>query len=410
MPFLGLVGTPLSYPAFNALRAAPTVGGKLAAAAASAASSSILASGAALLGAGLAGYAVGEAILAGLEDPNLLPDMEPGIAGGQPGNQYVLTIKSDIAPFGSVTQENTITGAFGAIVFRYTSATSGVFELITSNGRVPIFSNNAEDVRQAPVVISARRLDGTPEAFRTVPKFPAKQPQQLPIIKPITIPFPGIPAPVPFTPEIYPSPDTDPDQKPGKLFVPGITVKIPETGDEYRFAPDGVTVTRTTPITPFPLDNPVRAPLTPGKAVGEAPCPCPEGEDKTEEVICRIKTLQDEILDDGYNFTTVIIPVGVGGSVTGVTTEITQANVFLTQQPLNGKKQFYDAIDSDVVYGGWFSWTKEGRAGERIVLNFENNSFYPPEGADGFKYACNKGYQASGSYVKRDKRPYIDLC
>jgi len=399
-----------TYPEFQAYRAAPTIGGAVANSAAKAAASTILGNGAILLGGFIAGYAVGEGILRGLQDPNLLPPMDEGIVGGRAGNQYVLTIKSDIAPFGSVTQENTITGAWGAIYFRYTQPESGVFDLITSNGTIPIFSCNVEDVRQAPVIIAARRLDGTPEAFRKTPLFPAKRPVQPPVVVPDVIPVPGRTDPFPLTPTVYPSPETDPDQEPNKLFPPGVTVKIPETGDQYTFTPNGVSYSRSTPTSPFPLEQPQKQPIPPDKKVATQPCPCPEKDVDLEEVLCRLKALQDEILDDGFNKTVTSTAIAVSGRVEQTSLIFDSAEINVTQFPGSTRTQPSDFPAPDVLYIGWFSWLSNGSPGERLPLHYQASSFIAPPGATGFIYQLNKACLGFGRYVTVVKKPYIDRC
>lgn len=415
MSFLGLVGAPvqtLSYPAYQALKAAAPALGAALSAAEGAAVASLAAQGAAVLGAGALGWMAGRAIAnqLGLEDA--APELVPYLKGGNPGQRVRINflVKQKFNP--TLSSSIDVTAPFAGVLRQQLTANDDIYYFLSAAAPAVVamvqFSRGTGNEPTVEIT-NFVSLDGQPvTGLKPVP-VPRPREPFVPLRYPATVPaFPGTPA-FPITPTVVPTPGNDPDED-NKFIEPAITVQIPEIGAQIQFTPTGVRLGG--------YRNPETIPFTPPKAFippgtpppASDPCPCPEEGGKADEIICRVKTLQTEILDDGYNFTTVIIPAGVGASVTGITTEITQANVFLTQQPLNGKKQSYDAIDSEVVYGGWFSWTKEGRAGERIILNFEENSFYPPPGADGFKYACNDAYEASGSYVKRDKRPYIDLC
>jgi len=407
---LAFVGDPLTYAQFAAKAAASGVEASGAAVAGRAVVGALASQFAAVAGSFLLGFGIGQAILKNLAPSNLPPELIDGVEGGSPGNQYVLTIKSDILPFGPVTQENTITGSFGAIVFRYTSPTGGVFEILTSGGRVPIFSNNVEDVRQAPVVISARRLDGNPEAFKRVPQINPSKPTTVPVIVPDVIPIsPTIPD-LPVFPEVYPIEPLQPGKEPEKAYPPGITVKIPETGDQYIFTPDTVYHSKYTPAPKVGL-NPYVPPSNPtGKKPAETECPCPDESEANKEVLCRVKTLQDKLLDDGFTTELSFVPASPSIAVTITAKPFNILKLNVTQTPANVKVQNYPLPAVDVFYYGWYALLVDGEPFERMPLFATQMTVPIPVGVNGFMVACNTGTLCSAAYGKQTKKPYVDTC
>jgi hypothetical protein len=332
------------------------------------------------------------------------------LEGGTGSNQYVLTIKSDISPFGSVTSEKTITGSWGAIVFRYTQPESGVFDLLTSLGRVPVFACNAEDVRQAPIVISARRVDGTPEAFKRKPQINPGQPKTLPRVVPDVVPISPTVPDLPVFPEVYPIVPFIPGSLPEKAYPPGVTVKIPETGDQYVFTPDVVYHSKYTPEPKVGL-NPYVPPANPtNQTPAQTECPCPDESMANKEVICRIKTLQDKLLDDGFTTELFFVPAAqsVAVTVTGKPFNVLQLNV--TQAPANIRVQSYPVPAVDVYYYGWYALLVDGQPFERMPLFATQMTIPIPEKVNGYMIGCNDGVLCSSAYGKQAKKPYVDTC
>lgn len=414
MVFLGLVGAPagrFTYEAYKALKALSPAAASLFAASETAAVGALLANTAAVLGAGGLGFFIGDQILKQLERTESMPDPGDYYEVGDPA--FFTSVVFDYFVGGtpvfidtpSIGFLNPVRGTFvkreGNSVFYYVIDGNGTRQNLVSTVNPP------DDTRL--IIKGFIKRPGTDPVTPTkkLPSYTPVTPNR-PTPVPTTIPIPGYPA-FPITPTPVETPANDPNED-DKFVDPGITIKVPELGLQIQYTPTGVRIGRYTDndtklFAPPPPEYP-----TPPKNAAEEPCPCPDDSKKVDEIICRVKTLQSEILNDGYDFTTTIIPEGTGGSATDIQDELTQANVFITQFPSNISHQNYQAVDSNVIFAGWFSWTKEGRAGERIPLCFENNSFYPPPECDGFKYAFNRGVQGSGSFVTRRKKDYVDNC
>lgn len=414
MAVLGFVGTPptpITYDAFDALAARATAYGRSLAAARQAAQFALLRGAGIVVGGGLFGYAIGQAIMDKVSQETAeVPVRQLYKVDGNQGKIRV-NATVELQGVGVLNFENDFDSP--VVIPIAQPATGGTFRygaLVGPNATFVGYFQAAPDQQLSPFrVTSVTKVDGSPATLRKVPAPALPIVPYEPVKVPVSIPIiPGEPD-FPITPTVIPAPENDPDED-NKQGEPGVIVQIPELGTQIKFTPTGVTIGRYTSPDTKPFEEPRYAfpPNTPPPASDV--CPCPEEKGKSEEIICRVKTLQKEILNDGYTFNTTIIPEGTGGSGTVTTGELVQANVFVTSFPANIKRQPYPAVDSDVLWVGWFTWTKEGRGGERIPLQFENNSFYPPPECDGFKYAFNYGVQGSGSFVTRVKKQYVDLC
>ncbi|MGL5808568.1 MAG: hypothetical protein ACRCYQ_01330 [Nocardioides sp.] len=72
--------------------------------------------------------------------------------------------------------------------------------------------------------------------------------------------------------------------------------------------------------------------------------------------------------------------------------------VKLLSVPRNAKKQSGGA-SPDVVYAGWFEFTRKGKALPRDPIHFEGSVFKAPEGADGFAYTLYTGYTGEATPI-----------
>jgi len=232
---------------------------------------------------------------------------------------------------------------------------------------------------------------------------------RLPAATPITIP--GIPS-FPIVPRVVPNPGNEPDID-DEETPPGVIVQIPEAGIQLRYSPDGVTISnytnpevkeRKAPVLSFP--NSGKA-ATPPCCESETPEPPPN---KDDEIICRIKTLQEEILDDGYDFRNGNTPVAQSGFYEEFDVEFFKVKIQVTQTPINLRIQSSNAPAQDVWFVGWFSWVEGGFPGERMPLHFESSNFIAPPGVTGFMYQLNQACAGFGQYRIRTKREYVDAC
>jgi len=412
--FLGLVGVPtvpIGYPAYGALKAAAPALGAALAGAELAALGAIAAQGALVVGAGLGGYLIGDAIRKQLDAaaPPLPATtfQTGGVAGERVRLFFTLSdgvnpnINSSIdvdAPFAAVLQTF---NADGTITFYALNPATGVRTNFAQAGTL------AGADPQVTVTNAVKVAGGAPTNLRRVPtpRLPSKTE---PFKRPTTVPIPGITPDFPITPTVVPNPGNDPSEE-GTETKPGIVVNIPEAGLQITFSPDGVTIGRLRSPETQPFEVP-EVPKPPGgNKVASPPCPCPEPE-SDPELLCRVKTLQAEILDDGFNFTSRTTPIGQSGFFDEPGSVFERVEIDITEFPANVRIQPSTFPVPDVYYIGWFSWLADGDPGERIPLSFRGSGFTPPLGVTGFMYQLNKSSLGFATYVTKIKRPYIDRC
>jgi hypothetical protein len=245
----------------------------------------------------------------------------------------------------------------------------------------------------------------------TVSKIPNTPQRALPapFKAPTTIPAPGFTPGYPITPTVIPNPGNDPNED-EKLVAPGVIVQIPELGIQIGYRPDGVTIGKyTSPETQ--KSEPPKVAIPPGTPnAAEEPCPCPEEDNRDEEIICRVKTLQKEILDDGYTTETTLTGLTSSGEVLTLPEEFFLLEISASVYPVNVKRIPYPEPGGDVLFLGWVAFILAGVKGEQIPIRFENQHFVPPAGCRGYVYSMNSGCQASALAYSRTKKDYIDLC
>ena len=69
-------------------------------------------------------------------------------------------------------------------------------------------------------------------------------------------------------------------------------------------------------------------------------------------------------------------------------------NVDLTVSPKNAKSQSGGGAP-DIIYAGWFEFTRAGKALPRDYIHFVNNCFVAPVGADGYAFTLYNGYEGN---------------
>lgn len=258
-------------------------------------------------------------------------------------------------------------------------------------------------------VISVTKIDGSPASFQKIPAPALPVVPYAPIRLPTTVPTqPGQPD-FPITPTVIPLPEpTTPEEE--KQREPGVLVQIPELGIQLGFFPSGVSIGQYRSPATQPFEEPKYAPPPTNPPPATDPCPCDEGESKDEEIICRIKTLQEEVLDDGYDTNTFPAGPSVFLSAQGLPDEFFLLKIGVASKPANVKTQNYEGGAPTVYWVGWLSWTFTDRQGERIFLQFDEMEFAPPPGCTGYVIAANSGCTLNAQAFTRKKRPYIDAC
>lgn len=412
MVTLALVGAPaapMSYAAFNALAAKATAAGASAAAAGSAAAAAIAAGAAAALGAGIGGFLLGQMILDGLEQPQVLPDMGEYLEAGAAGQtvrlfyEYKVNGQTIFDNQPSQLLDAPIKGAFYRVING--AATWFVFDRNGMQQNIVSTGNTSSGTQFR--IISVQLIGGqTVAPTKKLPTYVPVNPDR-PQPRPVTpLPIPGFPD-FPITPQVVPNPGND-EPSEGEKRPPGVIVQIPQTGQQFDFTPSGVIISNYN----APNREPFRVPplvLPPGSVAATPPC-CEGSEVDLSEIICRLKALENGLLDDGYDFTVNSTPDSRSGRVFDSGKIFDVVRIFVTSKPSNLPVQTSNAPAPDVWFVGWFSWLAGGKEGERIPLHFQESGFIAPEGVDGFTYQLGYGSTGFASYSTKVKKDYVDAC
>lgn len=412
MPFLGLVGVPAAEISYGAFRAAVNAGGVFGAELAAAEATAVVGlttAAAAVVGSGLAGIAIGQAILRGLERPDTpLPVRQLyKVAGGQgrvgvvfdfeftngvPHPQYV---EVD-APFVGVLAEIEAGGG----------GRTNYYLLSPPATRTGLALIAAENVIVAPYIVSATKLStGQPAEALKIPSYPPT-PLRSPVKVPTAIPIPGLPD-FPISPEIIPYTPA-PIEKPGEEKVPGIIIQIPETGTQIAFTPTGVRISNYSAPSTVPYEVPQTPPPPTDKKIAEPPCPCPE-QDSTE-VLCRLKALEKGLLDDGYDYTTRVYTLGGGANIDGISDEFYSLTIEVIDSAEPIKKQRPSGSSDTVWFAGWYTFRIAGKSGDRNPISYQSSTYFAPSGATGFGVSIAYFGTAIATVVTRKLRDYADNC
>lgn len=414
MAFLGFVGAPptaLNYAAYKAAKLASPALAALFAASEAAAVAAMIGNTAAVLGAGAAGFWIGDQILKGLERPETMPNPGDYYEVGAP--TFFTSIVYDYYDnTGIIFQDNVTQGIKNPVkgTFARQNGQGFMFYVLDGdNTEIPLVGTTFPVPGQRIVIKGFIKRPGTDPVTPTkkIPSFTPTTPHR-PVPVPTFVPLPGYPS-FPITPTPVTTPANDPNED-DKFAEPGVTVKIPELGVQIQYTPAGVRVGRY-------ADNETRLfappspqfPTLPPRAA-EEPCPCPEDKGKDDEILCRIKTLQSELLDDGFITTTHFQASARYIEVTSLPDEFYRLEIGVTQKPVNVKTQYYAGGSVKVEWVGWLSWIIGGRKSERIFLQFSDTAFNPPPECQGYAIGMNDGCAASSLALTRKKKDYIDLC
>lgn len=417
MVVLGLVGAPaapMTYAAFKALAASGGAIGATYGAAQAAAIGAIATGAAAALGAGIGGFLLGEAILKGLEQPPILPDMGEYYEVGQPQQlvRFTFDYTVDGNPVFTGLYSQYLVAPVKGIFFAVENGSS-VWYVFDGNGQKQNIASSTNKASGTQLKILSFELGNgaTVAPTKRLPSYVPKNPDRPTPSAPVPVTIPGVPS-FPITPIVVPNPGND-DGEDGEERPPGLIVQIPQTGQQFTFTPDGVREGRYN----APNREPFRVPtlvLPPGGKAATPRC-CDDGSSEPPEVdlseiICRLKTLQEEILNDGFNRIngqTAIAPSGFYEELDG---DFFKVRVTVTQRPSNLRIQYSTAPATDVWFVGWFAWLENGFPSERLPLHFKDQVFLAPHGVTGFMYQVNQGCLATGQWQRRVKKPYVDNC
>lgn len=128
------------------------------------------------------------------------------------------------------------------------------------------------------------------------------------------------------------------------------------------------------------------------------------------KLVCRIKKLQEELLNDGYDFINGSTAIAQSGTFSEVTGRFFRATVLVTQKPANLRIQSSTAPAKDVWYVGWFSWLEGTRPIERQYIHFQEQTYIAPERATGFVYQLYAGCLGTTAWTRRIPKAFVDRC
>lgn len=412
--FLGLVGVPvsrLSYEAFKAARALSGATGALYNGASAAARAGILGQGAVVLGGGAFGWFLGQRILESLE-PSPLPEIPLVQNYRVPDGAGLVRVRAFTKPKNGARIDfvNDVQAPVVAPVIRPSGAGIVVFGILT--GTPPTFleygGGGADLFETYLEIVSITKINGDPvQGLRRVPGIKPIIPAS-PTVVPTTVPVPGF-DPFPITPRVVPLPDMEPG-KDNETREPGLIVQVPEYGLQFNFGLDGVRIDRYKSPDTSPFEVPKLPPPPGSGSPAQDPCPCPESTNKDEEIICRIKSLQTKLLDDGF-----ILDLRSQGSAqclaaSGFTKEFRFLEVSATAVPTNAKRINYPAPGVDTVFIGNIQFEVKGALTEPIPIRTASQIAVAPPESTGYVVSCAFGFQVSAAAYLYSKKPYVDAC
>lgn len=411
--FIGLVGAPsrLSYEALKAARALTSGTAALFNAVSEAAIGGILARGSLVAGAGAAGWFLGQRILESLESPiTEIPLAQKYSVPDGSGLVRVLAFsKTKNNP--QINFDNVVQAPVVGPVLKPNGANSILFGILT--GTPPTFleygGGGADLFDTYLEITSITKVNGDPvEGLRKVPAIAPTAPIA-PFKAPTVIPVPNLPG-FPIVPTVVPNPSNDPEKEDDKAKSPGVIVQVPEYGLQFNFGIDGVQISRYRSPATGPFEFPNIPPTNPPNKAAEDACPCPEPENKNEEIICRLKALEKELLDDGFTVVAAFRPSAQSTEVSGLGTGFFKLETNATQVPANAKRISYPAPGVDTIFIGNVCFLVGGVFTEQLPIRTASQVFFPPEGSTGYVISGAFGFEISSAYYVRTKKDYIDLC
>lgn len=411
LTFAGEAAQDLAYPAYNALKNIAPTFAALADAAEAAAVAGLIADGALLIGAGLAGYAIGEAILAQLRPATYPLDFQNAWSGGAPGTRIRVLAHSITKATGRTDFDNTFDAPIVCPVFQFLGGTIYRAGVIAGNpaSLQGYVSGDPTAFIEMLTIDSVETVGGSPNPtlFKqpTLPLHPEKEAPKLPAI----VPFPGYPDGIPITPTVVPNPNNNPDDD-DTATQPGVIVKIPETGMQFEFTPNGVRVGKYSDPTTKLFEIPKIPPPPTTPKVATEPCPCPESKVDLTEVLCRLKALENGLLSDGFEYTPHTFNMGNGGNIDELPDELVGVKITVSDSTQPIKKERASGTSSEVWYAGWTTFRRDGSDGIRTPINYRDSFIAAPEGSNGFGVSISYGGTCVCTAITRKPKPFADNC
>lgn len=401
-------GEVLSYEAAGELAASGSVLGEALAAAEVAAVAAAAAEPLLIIGAGLGAVALADAVWNKLHPSTPKPEYDTnrrsgGRIGGNVFVEFKFKLKTDPVVLTGTTSGNS---PFRGIFNRPASGGQRLVGFSFGNGDQGAYQAADNQVDVPLTIVNVTTSGGTPPDHIIQPNWINPGTGTLPTPTPVDILLPSGDT-FPITPTVYPSQRAQPGLQPAQRVSPGILVFVPEIGVAINFSPNNVTIVYTTPADSPTVYYPPPSTVAPIKYPTD-PCNCPP--ENNTEVLCRIKQLETKLLDDGYDYTTHILSTADSGTITGTPDELYAVRLNITPPTVGAKTQYGNANAPEIVFSGWLSFIAANGQLPRDPIQYAAQAFLAPSLATGFSYTITLGGTASGSYITRKKRPYVDQC
>lgn len=401
----------MSYEAYKALKTPANALAPVLARGELAAAEAIVGSTAAVLGAGLLGWYIGDAILKKLERPEVLPELDSYYEAGNVGEQaqVVYDYYQNGNPLYidalSVVMPTPIKGSF----FQNEPANHYWYVIDGNGNRRQIVGYGGTTYQPTRFVVKGFVKVPGSQPITPTKKLPSSLPRSpgLPVPVPTTVPVPGQPD-FPITPTVVPNPGNNPEDD--TETKPGVIVQIPELGLQIRYTPSGVSLGRYKNPGTLPFEVPqIELPESPPK-VAAPPCPCPEEDVDFSEVLCRIKQLEEGLLQGDPDRTEHPTPSSSGTYVTNLPDTLLYVRMNVDTVIANPRIQPGNNGEPDVYYMGWFAWHIAGGWTHRQAIDYRDFVAVAPVGADGYLYTMWSGYKASSIAITIKATDYVDNC
>lgn len=399
----------ISYEEAGSLAASGTALGEIVTVAGEAAAAAIAAEPLLVLGAGLAAAAAGEAILNKLNPQAPKPQLDNNRrTGGRIGGNYIVEFKYKLQGQAPATNSVYANGPVEGITSQQGDNNFTNFFLAAGGALIGLLSAATPLIEQAPQISNVTKNDGSPADGPYInPQWSSPGGVVLPTPTPVNINIPGLTDPYPVTPCVLPSQRRQPGIQPQQPIQPSVQVYIPEVGVLVNYSPLNVTINFTAPSTTSVVIAPP-SPIDPVFKYPEDPCHCPEV--NTTEIICRLKRLQTDLLDNGYTYNSIAGPSGESGTVDNIVDPLYAVEITVTQAPSNARGEYGGGNAPDLQYSGWLEWRYNGKNTSRERIDFVDTVHFAPLGATGFAYTVYGGFSASSTYITKVKKPYVDNC
>lgn len=401
-------GEVLSYEAAGELATSGTVAGEVLSVAAEAAVAAVAAEPLLIIGASVAAAVAVDALFDKFAPTRPKPKLDTNRrTAGRVGGGVSVNFK-----FKLVNQAETISSASGNAPFQGIGtqgfdAGQVAVGLVFAGILYGAYQSLPTQVEEPLTILDVTATGGQPNTDRQAPlQWEVPGNGILPVPTPVDLTYaPG--GTITVTPTVYPTQKSQPGQHPGQKTPPGVMVRVPEAGMTIVFNPTSIVISYEVPSeSQFVAAPPIN--INTKISYPEDPCHCHDN--RPDEILCRVKRLQKDLLKDGYQYAFHPGVSGQGGKQDTGTDELVDVEVNITSFPITERTQPAAPDTPTVYFIGWFSWLVGGHPGERIAISYLQTCFLAPPNANGYMFSLHEGCSANSDYYTRTPKPYVDNC